>query len=563
MQLSTWQRRAVLAAGVALLAIGIAPWPPMLQRGGGAQPEAEPARGKCPLGFEGSGAAVGELPPGHPPVSPHAAAAAAAGSAYAPAADLTFDAPAPLEALSAEERALLGWMEEQRAPAEALLETLVNIDSGTHNKAGVDAVATALLAWLQRAGVEAERVPQASVGDHVHARVRCGVSDATDADAPPPKRVLLLGHMDTVYADGAAAARPFARSDDGTRAWGAGVSDMKDGLVAASLILAAAQRFACAGAPGPLLLEALFTSDEEVGSIVSRAGIIAAASSATAVFNMESGSSSGAVAAARKASLTLTFVLRGVAAHAGNAPHEGASAVEAFARKALRMHALNDYRVGVPGVKGVDGVTVSVGTVAGGTAPNVVPDRVTGTVNGRAWSAARLSALREALRGIIEDTGDVRGTSGEVTHEALFPPFEQTPQRCVYDAACAVADALPSFGADRTRLFCVRVAALRCWSSFGAPRRRWARRLCPRTDEEAQRTPRLRPPLERPRSAQSAHSETMHTTWTPNFCCWTPSCRARSWWRLRRCAWRSRAARRRRHRQKRRQRRRQHQRRRE
>jgi glutamate carboxypeptidase len=428
MQLSAWQRRAVLAAGVALLAVGLAPWPDVLRgrAGGGAAPE---ERGKCPLGFEG-GAAVGELPPGHPPVSPHAAAAASE-SAYAPPLDLTFDAPAPLEATSAEEAALLGWMGEQRASAEALLEALVNTDSGTHNKAGVDAVATTLLDWLHRSGVEAERVPQAVVGDHVHARVRCGVSDTTDADAPPPKRVLLLGHMDTVYADGAAASRPFARSADGTRASGPGVSDMKDGLVAASLVLAAAQRFGCAGAPGPLLLEALFTSDEEVGSVVSRSGIIAAARGATAVFNMESGSASGAVAAARKASLTLTFALRGVAAHAGNAPHEGASAIEAFARKTLRMHALNDYRVGVSGVKGVDGVTISVGTVAGGTAPNVVPDRVTATVNARAWSAARVSALNATLRGIIEDASDVKGTTGEVIHEALFPPFEQTPARCV------------------------------------------------------------------------------------------------------------------------------------
>ncbi len=327
---------------------------------------------------------------------------------------------------------MLQWLADNGARGEALLETLVNIDSGTHNKAGVDAVASALEAYLLAAGVSVQRMPQADAGDHLLARVRCG---STSDGAPAPPRVLLMGHMDTVYADGTAAARPYTRSPDGTRATGPGVSDMKDGLVAAALVLEAAQRFGCAG-EGPVVLEALFTSDEEVGSPVSRGAIAAAAAGATAVFNMESGSANGAVAAARKASLTLQFEVSGIAAHAGNAPHEGASAIEAFARKALRMHALNDYRVGVPGVKGVDGNTVSVGTVSGGTAPNVIPDRVAATVNARAWTAAGLAALNASLHAIISDTSDVAGTSGRVTHEAAFPPFEQTPSRRAGACVC-------------------------------------------------------------------------------------------------------------------------------
>ena len=305
--------------------------------------------------------------------------------------------------------------------AEALLATLVNIDSGTHNKAGVDTVAHALEAHLRAAGVEVERRLQTAAGDHLLARVRCG---APDAIAP---RVLLMGHMDTVFADGTAAQRPFTRSssvDGERRAIGPGVSDMKSGLVSAALVLEALQRLSCAGA-GPLTVEALFTSDEEVGSVVSRHAIRAAATGCAAVFNMESGSANGAIAAARKGSLTLSFEVAGKAAHAGNAPHEGASAIEAFSRKVLRMHALNSYRVGVPGVKGVDGVTVSVGTVAGGEAPNVVPDRVAATVNARAWTQAELEALNATLRAIIADA-DVAGTTGAVTAEALFPPFEQT-----------------------------------------------------------------------------------------------------------------------------------------
>ena len=324
------------------------------------------------------------------------------------------------------EQTLLAWMQERAPVAEALLQTLVSIDSGTHNKAGVDTVAAALEAHLRAAGIEVERRLQTAVGDHLLARVRCGVPEHGAPDAAVP-RVLLMGHMDTVFGDGTAAQRPFAtRSVDGKRlAFGPGVSDMKVGLVSAALVLEAMQRHSCAGT-GPLVLEALFTSDEEVGSVASRHAIRAAATGATAVFNMESGSANGAIAAARKGSLTLSFEVLGKAAHAGNAPHEGASAIEAFSRKVLRMHALNSYRADVPGVKGVDGVTVSVGTVAGGEAPNVIPDRVAATVNARAWTQAELAVLNATLRAIVADDADVAGTSGRVTAEALFPPFEQT-----------------------------------------------------------------------------------------------------------------------------------------
>jgi glutamate carboxypeptidase len=425
MQLSKGQRACLLAVAAALLAVGLAPWP----QSGAPQSEAAQPSGKCPAGFTSSHGAA-SLPAGHPPVSARAPA---------PPAALYFDPVPALEepsgalacrgsrcvALTLSARAeaevgLLAWLQSHASAAEALLEALVNIDSATSNKAGVDAVADALEAHLRSAGVEVERRRQLAVGDHLLARVRCGAEDET-AQAV---RVLLMGHMDTVWADGTAAQRPYSRSPDGTRAFGPGVSDMKVGLVSAALILEAMQSNGCAGA-GPMVLEALFTSDEEVGSVVSRHAIREAATGATAVMNMESGSGEGAIAAARKGSLTLSFEVAGKAAHAGNAPHEGASAVEAFSRKVLRMHALNKYTVGVPGVKGVDGITVSVGTVAGGEAPNVIPDRVAATVNARAWTQAELAMLNATLRSIIADA-DVAGTSGRVTAEATFPPFEQT-----------------------------------------------------------------------------------------------------------------------------------------
>src|SRR5512143_1483171 len=99
------------------------------------------------------------------------------------------------------------------------LETLVNIDCGTHTKAGVDSVARIVCDRVRAFGAEVSDFPQEKYGDCLYARWRGNGS----------ARILLIGHMDTVYSEGTASQFPFRRK--GSRAMGPGVIDMKSGLL--------------------------------------------------------------------------------------------------------------------------------------------------------------------------------------------------------------------------------------------------------------------------------------------------------------------------------------------
>ncbi len=84
------------------------------------------------------------------------------------------------------------------------LASLVNLDCGTHNKAGVDAAGTIMRQFLEDTGFTVEAIPLEAYGDCLIGRLM-GQGQA---------RILLMGHLDTVYPDGTTAARPM-RIEDG------------------------------------------------------------------------------------------------------------------------------------------------------------------------------------------------------------------------------------------------------------------------------------------------------------------------------------------------------------
>ena len=183
---------------------------------------------------------------------------------------------------TAAERKVLDWIAGERAAILDLIETLVNTDSGTHDKAGVDAVGARIRAFLGARGIDSDTIANDRFGDAIRARVGDGGG----------RPVLLMGHRDTVYGPGEAARRPF-RITDG-RGSGPGCCDMKAGLAMNAIVLAAFKTF---GAPSPMV--ALFTSDEEIGSPSSKELIMREARAARAVFNSEPGRPGGGVVTGR------------------------------------------------------------------------------------------------------------------------------------------------------------------------------------------------------------------------------------------------------------------------
>jgi glutamate carboxypeptidase len=219
--------------------------------------------------------------------------------------------------------AILEHLGRQHQAMVALLADLVNIDSGSYNKRGVDAVGDRLRVWLDAAGISCEKFPHETFGDCMAARL--------PASGGGNRPIVLMGHRDTVFPDGTAAQRPFRI--DGDQAFGPGVADIKAGLVMNTFVLEAFRRF---GAPCPLT--GLYTSDEEIASPSSRPVIEAEAKDARAVFNSEPGRPSGNLVSRRKGAAFIELEVTGRAAHSGAAHAQGISAIEALARKIQRLH---------------------------------------------------------------------------------------------------------------------------------------------------------------------------------------------------------------------------------
>ncbi len=316
--------------------------------------------------------------------------------------------------LTPQERTVLDWLAAQRPAMLALLEALVNIDSGSHDKPGVDAVGARLRDVLESHGIVHDVIPDDRFGDALRASVG-GVPIAHLRDGVPGSgpntTILLMGHRDTVFPQGEASRRPFRI--EGERAYGPGVADMKPGLVMNAFVLAAFAKFG--GAPAPLV--GLFTGDEEIGSPFSRPLIEAEARRARAVFNAEPGRPSGAVVTARKGGVFMQLAVTGKAAHSGANFEQGISAIEELARKIVALHALTDL---------ARGITVNVGIVRGGQTVNTVAPSAQAEIDLRFLTRADRDATMARIQSIV-DTSYVPGTGAELEIFGEFLPLVETP----------------------------------------------------------------------------------------------------------------------------------------
>jgi glutamate carboxypeptidase len=308
-----------------------------------------------------------------------------------------------IESLSTQEKEVLQWLDRSHDAMVELLREIVNIDSGSYHKAGVDAVVSALRGHLEKEGVFCELHPDTTYGNCMRAVSRVGSGEGSP--------VVLMGHCDTAFPEGTAAARPFRV--EGDLAYGPGVADMKGGLVINTFVLEA---FAHAGVPAPLV--GLYTADEEIASPSSRSFIEEQVRGARAVLNSEPGRPSGNVVTGRKGAIFLDFAVTGKPAHSGVNHQEGASAIEALCRKVVKLHGLTDY---------ASGTTVNVGLIKGGSSVNTVAPSADASVDIRFKTMEAMQAVRHQLEGVVGEA-DVPGTCGCVVSERYFLPLVQSPE---------------------------------------------------------------------------------------------------------------------------------------
>jgi len=297
-----------------------------------------------------------------------------------------------------------------------LLRELVEIESGSGDKAGVDRAGACMARELQRCGFAVERYPQTAFGDQLVGRLLGGGRG----------RLLIVGHLDTVWPTGTLREWPFTVSPDGL-ARGPGVGDMKGGLVTALGALEAVQ--ACGGCR----LESiafLLVPDEELGTPYSRPLIEREARGADWALVMEPGRENGGVVTSR--SVVGKFLIRaeGRSAHCGVDYERGASAVRALAAKVAPLEALT---------RNEQGLIVNVGVFRGGEARQVIPALAEMQVDFRAPSQAEADRLMRRIEEIAREAQDprVRITAEGVQTRPEFPRSAGTAH--LYELAAGLA----------------------------------------------------------------------------------------------------------------------------
>jgi glutamate carboxypeptidase len=278
------------------------------------------------------------------------------------------DLPIPMRAL------LAGARRKQPALLD-LIHQLVRAESPSSDKAAVDACVALAAAQAKALGGRVKLHRQHGYGDVLEARF--GPSPVRSAkkaekDGSASRRILLLGHLDTVWPLGTLKTM-HCRLAEG-RLWGPGVLDMKAGVAMAFTAIEMLTEADLMSREVVLLL----TGDEEVGSPVSRPITERVAAGCAAVYVLEPAQGLG-YKTARKGNGNWRIDVAGVAAHAGVDFEKGANAIRELARAVETVSGWTDLK---------RGLTVNVGLAGGGSRTNVIP--------AEAWAEVDVRFARKA-----------------------------------------------------------------------------------------------------------------------------------------------------------------------
>jgi len=256
------------------------------------------------------------------------------------------------------------------------LKNLVELESPTGHKQLVDRLIDFIYPFLIEQKCSVTRIPRQKYGDFLLAEWGEGRD-----------RILLLGHVDTVWPAGTIKEFPFTIKE--RIAYGPAVYDMKCGIMQFLFALKFMNDYGLRSKHKVLLL---INSDEEIGSPDSEPLIKEVALKSKYVLVGEGAlSETGRLKTERSGVGLFELKIKGIAAHAGSDPEKGASAIHEFARQVGYLESIADP---------ASGTTINVGTVQGGTRPNVVAENLAASIDVRfktAGEAERIAALLKNL----------------------------------------------------------------------------------------------------------------------------------------------------------------------
>jgi len=288
------------------------------------------------------------------------------------------------------------------------IQSWVRCESPSSSPEGVAAMAALVEARARAAGLTVEITPlDAATGPLLYATNRA------PGDTRPG--ILVLAHLDTVHPIGTLQDNPCRI--EGDRLYGPGSYDMKGGIY---LALAALSTLAKPGSTR-LPVDFLMVPDEEIGSHASRPSIERYAANAKYGLVCEPARPNGGkCVTARKGTGMLRLGVKGRPAHAGMQHEKGRSAIREMAHQVLALEAMTDYE---------RGVTVSVGTIAGGTVTNTVPAQCRCVVDFRVPDMGAAQDVLRRMRNLCAVGPDVEL---DIDVELNRPPMVRT------DAAAAL-----------------------------------------------------------------------------------------------------------------------------
>ena len=291
---------------------------------------------------------------------------------------------------------------QHRAEQLRLLETVVNIDSGTGDAEGGAKVADLLAKELRGAGLEVTIMPAEAPG--------LAPNLVATINGSGKGRLLLIGHLDTVFEPGTAAKRPFRTDAD--KAYGPGVSDEKGGVVEAVHALKILHEI---GFKDFKTITLLVESSEERGSPGTRALIHKLVGDADVELNLEPGDAPDLLTVWRKGSVTFHIDVTGRAAHAGVAPQLGRNAAVELIHQIQASH----WPTSGPGL------TSNLTIVNAGSRNNIIPEHASAQFNVRYRDKADMARVEEDFRKNATTTL-IPDTKVAISSDPAFPPLSET-----------------------------------------------------------------------------------------------------------------------------------------